>query len=605
VDGHLEQAGSEVKYALQEDPRDAASHFLLGCLLVRKGEHDQALVAFQRAVAIDPANPEALYNLGTMLLRRGAVVPAARLLESALLLRPNFLPAGNNLAKAYFLSGLPELAVATYEETLRRDPGNVVALRNLLLLAEGSGLQDAAVAYRQRLAALGSGQAAQPRIDAGEPLALLPVWPVTTLSTGAPSANAPPADRDVAQQVRADPEAEALRALVAELPHVTVARRGGRLSVGGWTSGQKEKELLGRILGKPAAPQGKHAAGPDGQAEVVLDLTSEDAWDTQRMIEVDAVIFLVNGLDETSVGFNFLKAINLNFKYFATDQERDGSGFAAPGVIGNVNGLAQQGWIFGASVDYTVNIANASDLRVAVLARPHLTALSQTRAEFLAGGELVYKVSGINSGDIKAYPFGTSLKVTPTLLRTPAEDGTPRVHLKVEAARTSVLSLLSADPSQPTSFQKVTVSSEAVIKLDHTLILSGLSQREDQTKSAGVPFLRSIPVLKYFFSQRDTVLSDSAVVILLSPRDAAFTDERNRKALTLFVEERRAFLKAKHGGAEDMARFRQQYRNWEQIPPNRFASHIFLMQNSALYRAVSQQELGAEDLDLELLGPSP
>jgi tetratricopeptide (TPR) repeat protein len=79
--GNTDKAALEVKIAIQENPLDAASHFLLGGLLERNGERDQAIVAYQRAVALDPTNPDALYNLGTMLLRRGEVVPASLPLE--------------------------------------------------------------------------------------------------------------------------------------------------------------------------------------------------------------------------------------------------------------------------------------------------------------------------------------------------------------------------------------------------------------------------------------------------------------------------------------------------------------------------------------------
>jgi type II secretory pathway component GspD/PulD (secretin) len=268
-----------------------------------------------------------------------------------------------------------------------------------------------------------------------------------------------------------------------------------------------------------------------------------------------------------------------------------------------VGSAYQWGWIFAAAASYSVNIANASSDRVAVLARPHLTALNGTPAKFLAGGELVYKVSGNISGDIKPYPFGTTLTVTPTLLRTPAEDGTPRVHLRVEAGRTSVLALLDQDPNQPTTFTKVTVASEAVLSLGQTLILSGLSQRESRTGRSGVPGLMYIPILKYLFSTKSTIQADTAVIILLTPRDAAFRDERNQKALEEFVEKRRAFLQARQGTEENMRRFRERYPDWYQIPPNRFASHFFLMETSEIYRTVSGQDLTGEDVDLELLGP--
>lgn len=54
-----------------------------------------------------------------------------------------------------------------------------------------------------------------------------------------------------------------------------------------------------------------------------------------------------------------------------------------------------------------------------------------------------------------------------------------------------------------------------------------------------------------------------------------------------------------------MGRFRERYPNADLIQPNRFSSHVFLMQNSEIYRAVSQQDLTGDDLNLELLGPRP
>ena len=586
--GDRAKALREVKLALQDNPLDAASHFLLGCLLEQTGENDQAIVGFDRASALDPASPAALYNLGTMLLWRRETVPASRLLENAVFIRPDHVPSYNNLAKAYFLAGLPELAVATYGEALRRDPSNAIALKNLLLLTEAAGIHDAAATYRRRLEALRLGPAAKPPVGTAEPMTLLPSRPV---EVAAAATEQSPVAAPAPGIARDDTEANALRELLRDLPHVTVERRAGRLTVTGWTSGPKERAMLDRILGKPSA---------------VLDLTNDDTGDPQRMIEIDAVLFIVRGLVDQNLGFNFLKQINLTFNYIATDHQTQGTGFVAPRIWPLLAGL-QSGWIFGAAADYVVNIANALNEQVAVLARPHLTALSGTSAKFLAGGELIFKVSGLNSGDIKIYPFGTTLTVTPTLLRMPAEGGTPRVHLAVEAGRTSILNILSIaeDPNQPTPFDKVTVASQAVLSVGQTLILSGLSQRESRTGRSGVPILRDIPILKYFFSTETLLQSDSAVIILLTPRDPAFWDERNRQATAEFVAKRRAFLLARQGTDEDMRRFRERYPDWDKIPPNRFGSHLFLMETSEIYRTVSGQELTSDSIDLQLLGPNP
>jgi tetratricopeptide (TPR) repeat protein len=587
----MDKANVEVRLALQENPQNAASHFLLGCLLEQKGENDQAIVAFQRASALDPGNADAVYNLGTMLLWRGEAVAAASLLENAVLLRPDHVPSYNNLGKAYFLAGLPELSVASYQEALGRAPENVIALKNLLLLAEAAGDHEAVTGYRQRLKALGLGGDEKTSIDQGEPI-IFPSMPLATAASSAPLSQ-PDAMPVPEPQAAPDEEAEDFRELLRDLPNVKVERRAGRLTLTGWTTGLRQREMLDKIIGKSP----------------VLDLTTDDNGATDRMIEIDAVLFTVSGVEQHNEGFNLLNLINFNFNYFALDNRREGTGYTAPPSqsgtppqTGAVTGLAQQGWIFTAATSYFVNIANASADRVAVLAQPHLTALSGTSAAFLAGGELVFKVSGINSGDIKPYPFGTTLSVTPTLLLTEAEDGTPRVHMKVDAGRTSVLDILTnVDPDQPTAFQKVTVSSEAVLSIGQTLILSGLSQRESRVQRSGVPGLMSIPILKYLFSTKSTIENNSAVIILLTPRDPAFSDEQNRKALAEFVEMRRAYLKARNGSETEMQRFHERYSNWRQIPPNRFASHFFLLESSVIYRALAGEDMPGDGL--ELLGP--
>ncbi len=605
--GNIEKASLEVKLALGDDPLDAKSHFLFGCLLEIKGDHDQAVVAFQRALTLDSTDPATLYNLGTMLMGRGEAVAACHLLENAVLTRPNHVPSWNNLAKAYYLAGLPELTVAAYEEALRLDPSNVAALTSLQFLAEAAGLPDAAAAYRRRLRALPSSRPAKPAITAGDQSAGRPIWPIaTTAGATSSAAVALPANLASEQGTRDDPEVNNLRELLRNLPHVTAERRGGRLTLTGWTSSAKERAVLDRILGNPSAAQDKKAGRDSTQPLEILDLTSDDTGDPHRLLEIDAVIFVLSVIDSESEGFNFLESIDLNFNYFASDHHRDGTGYAAPpDVTGSVQGLAQQGWIFEASVDYIVNIANATENRVAVLARPHLTTVSGSPAKFLAGGELVYRVSGINSGDIKPYPFGTTLTITPTLLRTPAQDGTPRVRVVVDAGRTSVQSLFYADPDKPTAFDKINVTSEAVLTLGQTLILSGLNQRESRSGREGVPVLMDIPVLKYFFSRRTTLDSNAAVMILLTPRDPAFQDERNQKDAAQFLEKRRAYLQARRGTPEDMRRFQERYPDWHQLAPSRFATHFFLLQNSELYRAASGQELTSEDVNLELLGPDP
>jgi Flp pilus assembly protein TadD len=647
MNGDKAKADLEVKLALQENPLDAKAHFLLGCLLEQKGETDQAIVGFQRVAAIEPTNPEALYNLGTMLLRRGEPVAAAQLFEKAVLLRPDHLPSYNNLAKAYFMTDLPELAVATYEEVLRRDSSNAIARKNLQLLTKAAGGRDADAKSRLRSESFQQVSAVKSSGDlaAAKPKFLAPRSiddkTATTKKSGIVLAQA--------QELRDDKEAIALRELLHDLPYVAVERRAGRLTLTGWTSGPNERTMLDRVLGRPSespekklpgpvdkapeipekkmpGPFRKQPEGPErtfvalaGKLVEVLDLTTDDIGDHNRMIEIDAVIFeLVHGPDQTNCGFNFLQLINLNFNYFASHNGNPGTGYTAPApqygtvlppvigpATGVVAGLSQMSWITSAAANYNVNIANADIQRVALLSQPHLTALSGTQAKSLAGGELIYRVSGLNTGDIRPYSFGTTLNVTPTLLRSPAEDGRPRVNVSVELGRSSLLSVLTnLDPNLPTVFDKLIVNSQATLSLGQTLILSGLSQREQRTEKNGVPGLMSIPVLKYLFSTETKLESKTAIVVLLTPRDPAFAGQQNRLAIQEFIEKRRAFILARQGTEEDMRCFKERYPDWDQLPPNRFVTHVILTQTSEFFRTVTGAELSSDDIDLELLGSS-
>jgi type II secretory pathway component GspD/PulD (secretin) len=306
------------------------------------------------------------------------------------------------------------------------------------------------------------------------------------------------------------------------------------------------------------------------------------------LLEVDAILLTVLGIDSQSVGHDFLRNVQVN----ASVADAATAGF---------------GWLYSAAISYQVNIANATQERVAFLARPHLTTLSGTPATFIAGGDTVYKVSGTTSGDIKVLPFGTSLDITPTLLRSQDADGTPRVRVVVKAGRRSILALQSpeAKATGDTVYENVTVTSEAVLNLNQTLILTGLSQRERRESRSGFPGLKSIPIIKYLFSENTTITSDLAIIILLTPRDPAYWDQQNEQALAKFVEKRRAYVQAAAGTAEDMQRFKERYPDWNQLAPNRFGTHFFLMDNSEVYRRASGIDLANENLEFDLLGKMP
>jgi type II secretory pathway component GspD/PulD (secretin) len=56
--------------------------------------------------------------------------------------------------------------------------------------------------------------------------------------------------------------------------------------------------------------------------------------------------------------------------------------------------------------------------------------------------------------------------------------------------------------------------------LGQTIVLGGMKSLIEQSSTEGVPFLRSVPAISWFFSEKNNVKQDSKVLILLSPQIA-------------------------------------------------------------------------------------
>ena len=143
----------------------------------------------------------------------------------------------------------------------------------------------------------------------------------------------------------------------------------------------------------------------------------------------------------------------------------------------------------------------------------------------------------------------------------------------------------------------VDITSETVIPLNRTLTLSGLSQREAHTNRTGVPVLiyprPQVPLFEQIRHHQRRLSSHP-----LAPRDLANWGRKQFGRNKTCSSWRAApILWARQGTPEDWQHFQERYQNWEQFPPNRFASNSFMMKNSEFYRKVSGENLTPDQLD--------
>jgi tetratricopeptide (TPR) repeat protein len=130
--------------------RNNEAHNNLGLVLAGRGQIDEAITHFQKALEIKPDLVEAHNNLGWALGRRGQVDAAIAHYKEALKIKPDDAETHNNLGNALAHRGQSGEAIAHYEEALKIKPDHELAHYNLGVALAGCGQVDAAIAHFQQ-----------------------------------------------------------------------------------------------------------------------------------------------------------------------------------------------------------------------------------------------------------------------------------------------------------------------------------------------------------------------------------------------------------------------------------------------------------------------
>jgi tetratricopeptide (TPR) repeat protein len=149
----VDEAVVQFQKALAIKPGYAEAHNNLGNALVQKGQTDEAILHYQQALALRPDYADAHFNLGNALLQTGRVDEVILHYQKALALQPNHARAENNLGNALLQKGRVDEAVVHYQKALALQPGYAEARNNLgnALLQTGR-VEEAVVQFQQALA---------------------------------------------------------------------------------------------------------------------------------------------------------------------------------------------------------------------------------------------------------------------------------------------------------------------------------------------------------------------------------------------------------------------------------------------------------------------
>jgi len=155
----------------------------------------------------------------------------------------------------------------------------------------------------------------------------------------------------------------------------------------------------------------------------------------------------------------------------------------------------------------------------AVLSRPSVLTVDNVQASLEYTTTFYIRLTGERAVDLVPVTSGTTLKVTPRILRAP--DGAP------SRLAMSIVISDGADPlaSSPDSWvdnlppvKKVTINTQAVVAAGQSLILGGFYYEQRGDNRSGVPGLMNVPVAGSLFSRTGENVRRMERLIIISPR---------------------------------------------------------------------------------------
>jgi tetratricopeptide (TPR) repeat protein len=141
--GQIDEALSHYERALEIRSREqtsrydfllALTHANIGAALHRKGLLDEAIGHYQKATELQPDYAEGYLGLGGALAAKGQLDDAIVLLQKAVMIRPDFAAAYADLGSMFLTKRQDLEAIASYEKALELAPRSLTSLNNLAWL---------------------------------------------------------------------------------------------------------------------------------------------------------------------------------------------------------------------------------------------------------------------------------------------------------------------------------------------------------------------------------------------------------------------------------------------------------------------------------------
>jgi general secretion pathway protein D len=288
-------------------------------------------------------------------------------------------------------------------------------------------------------------------------------------------------------------------------------------------------QAVGSVAGKSAAFTGETTIVPDAGTNSLLVRANANDFELIQAAVKQLDVRPLQVLIEVVIAELSTNA-NWSFGVTTTAPQQTVKG-TSTSLGGSVAGLGSGDFALnimqlgGFQLTAELNLA-ASKGEARILERPVVLAQNNQEAEILVGSQQPFiqvqqtQVGAVAQNQVVQYQdVGTKLTVKPTI----SADGYIQLDVTQEVSEATTQVQFNAPVISTRS-----VKTRLMARDSQTVVLGGLSDREKDKNSQGIPILSALPLIGGLFGQTSRTTSDTEFFLFLTPRIIASDDDMSR-----------------------------------------------------------------------------
>ncbi len=148
-----------------------------------------------------------------------------------------------------------------------------------------------------------------------------------------------------------------------------------------------------------------------------------------------------------------------------------------------------------------------------LLSNPKLATESGSQASFLVGGEIPVPVASPQGTSIEWKTYGINLQIRPDLIEKGKKIS---AMIQISISDLDYANSVTLEGYSVPALLNRSANSKATVKDGGTIVIAGLKHTKKNLVESRVPFFGSIPLIGFFFRQKETNDSEDSMVIFVT-----------------------------------------------------------------------------------------